>query len=147
MKYEKKQGFTLIEIMLVIALMIIIGGISVPVYQSFQVKNDLDVTAYTTAQTLRRAQALSQAGEGDSAWGVHIESGKVTLFKGGSFALRDVSMDESFEISESITTAGVQEIVYSKLTGEPQSIGNITFGTTNGEMQILSINKKGMIEY
>ncbi|EKD46877.1 MAG: hypothetical protein ACD_67C00030G0002 [uncultured bacterium] len=142
-----KKGFTLIEVMLVLALIVIISGISAPVYQSFQLKNNLDVGVNATVQTLRRAQLLSQSGEGDSNWGVHIESGGATLFKGADYATRETSFDEIFEISEDIVVAGMQNIVYSKLSGEPQTSGNIVLTTSTNETETININSKGMIEY
>lgn len=144
---KNKSGFTLIEIMLVVALMVAIGGISVPVYQTFQVKNDADVAAYTIAQTLRRAQALSQSGTGDSAWGVHIQNGGAILFKGISFAGRDLAYDEVSEISSSIIPSGISDIAFSKLIGEPQTTGSIILTTSNNDIKTITINAKGIIEY
>ena len=145
-KKSKFIGFTLIEIMLVVALIVAIGGISAPVYQSFQVKKNLDVATNGIAQTLRRAQALSQSGVGDASWGVNISSGVVTLFKGVSYASRDTAFDETVEISSSIVLSGVSEIVFSKLLGEPQTTGNIIL-SDNNDTQTITINSKGAIEY
>lgn len=141
------KGFTLIEIMLVIALMVVIGGISAPVYQSFQVKNNLDVASYTVAQTLRRAQVLSQVGASDSPWGVHIESGSATLFKGASYTSRDTLLDEVSEISTNIIPSGISDIIFSKLLGEPQVTGNIILTTSNDDTKTITINAKGTVEY
>ena len=143
---KKCKGFTLIEIMLVVALMIVIGSISVPVYQSFQVKNNLDVATYTIVQTLRRAQVLSQSGVGDETWGVHIESGSAVLFKGANYASRDISTDEVFEISTNIAPTGIADIVFSKLLGEPQTTGDIILTTSNNDTKTITINAKGTVE-
>ncbi len=58
---KKQSGFTLIELMVSLALIMILASISIPVYHSFQTRNDLDIAVSTTAQIIRRAQALSQA--------------------------------------------------------------------------------------
>jgi prepilin-type N-terminal cleavage/methylation domain-containing protein len=142
-----QSGFTLIEIMLVVVVMVVIGGITVPVYQSFQVTNNLDVAAYTVVHTLRRAQGLFPAWLGGSTWGVHIASGNLTLFKGASFAARDSTFDEIAEISTNITPSGITDVVFSKLSGEPQTTGNIMLTTSNNETKTVAINAKGMIEY
>lgn len=133
--------------MLVIALLVAIGGISVPVYQVLQVKNNLDVAAYTVAQTLRRAQVLSQSGTEDSVWGVRVEGGGAILFKGANFAGRDQSFDEVAEISSNIIPSGIQEVTYSKVAGEPQTIGDIVLTTSNNDVKTITINAKGIIEY
>mgnify|MGYP001025979446 FL=1 len=133
--------------MLVIALLVAIGGISVPVYQVLQVKNDLDVAAYTVAQTLRRAQVLSQSGTEDSVWGVRVEEGGVILFKGANFAGRDQSFDEVAEISSNMVLSGIQEVIYSKVVGEPQTTGGIVLTTSNNDVKTITINAKGIVEY
>ena len=146
-KTKNNRGFTLIEIMLVVALIVAIGGISVPVYQAFQVRNNLDMAAYTITQMLRRAQVLAQSGEGDATWGVHIASGSATLFKGASFAGRDTTVDEISEISSDMVSSGVSEIIFSKLLGEPQTTGNVVLTTSNNDTKTITINAKGTIEY
>ncbi len=61
-----RKGFTLPEIMLSLALLTIIGGMTIPLYRTFMIRNDLDIATVSLAQTMRRAQALSQAGDGDT---------------------------------------------------------------------------------
>ncbi|HNX10947.1 MAG TPA: prepilin-type N-terminal cleavage/methylation domain-containing protein, partial [bacterium] len=57
-----RKGFTLVEALLVLALLAIVVAISMPLYQNLQVRTDLNNQANITAQTLRRAQALARAG-------------------------------------------------------------------------------------
>jgi prepilin-type N-terminal cleavage/methylation domain-containing protein len=144
---QKNRGFTFIEILLVISLMSITAGISIPVYQSFQTRNDLDISGVTVAQTLRRAQLLSQASSGDISWGVNIATSSITLFKGISFFNRDVGYDEIFFMPSSISISGLQEIVFDKFTGEPQSIGTTTLTSINNETRSININTKGTVSY
>lgn len=146
-KKNTKNGFTLIEMLLVVALIVAIGTISAPVYQLLQVKNNLTVATYTIAQTLRRAQILSQSGMGDTTWGVHIVSGSVTLFKGASYAGRDTTTDEIFDVPTNITLGGISDIIFSKLSGEPQSYGDITLTSLNNDTKTITINAKGALEY
>lgn len=142
-----QQGFTLMEVLLSIATVAIIAGISVPVYQSFQTRNDLDIATVSVAQTLRRAQLFSQAVAGDASWGVYVTSGSATLFKGDSFAARDNSYDEIFEAPTSLTPSGTPEIVFAKFTGLPQTTGAIIFTSNANETRTTTINAKGMVSY
>lgn len=141
------KGFTLLEILLSIALIALLAGIAAPIYQSFQVRNDLDIAANTVAQTLRRAELLSQAVDGDVSWGVSIQSGSITLFQGVSYAGRNSDFDEIFDMPTSITPSGLQEIVFSRFSGEPQTTGTCTLTSSINEIRTITINEKGTIEY
>ncbi|MEE8131916.1 MAG: type II secretion system protein [Candidatus Paceibacterota bacterium] len=141
------KGFTLIEILLSMALISIIAGMGVPVYQSFQNRNSLDLAVEGFAQSLRRAQALARAVDGDTSWGAYIAPGAITLFQGLSFASRDVGFDELFDISSSISITGLQEVVFLKFSGKPQSIGATILTSPNNETRTITINTEGAIEY
>lgn len=146
-KCKTINGFTLVEILLALALIAFIAGISIPVYQSFQVKNELDNAFGALIQTLRRAQLLSQAVEGDSSWGVYLQSDSLTLFKGTNFAARDTNFDEIFTFQTELTPSGLQEVVFSKFTGLPQATGTIALTTNTGETKSATINEKGTINH
>lgn len=141
------RGFTLLEVLLSLATIAGIAGISMPIYQSFQVRNDLDIAATTMAQSFRRAQVLAKASDGDASWGVHIQSGSITLFKGTSFAARDTTLDEIFVVPTSITPSGVSEIVFAKFTGLPTATGTTTLTSSINETRTITINGKGMVSY
>lgn len=144
---KKDEGFTLIELLLSIAVIAIIAGTGVPVYQSFQNRNDLDIAAVTVAQTLRRAQALAQAVDGDTSWGARAQSGNITLFKGVNYASRDMVYDETFDMPTNIAVSGTQEYVFTKFTGLPQTTGALTLTSVNNELRNIVINSKGKIDY
>jgi len=141
------RGFTLLELLLSVAVIGLLAASSIPVYQSFQIRNDLDITAENTAQSLRRAQLLSQAADGDTSWGVKIQSASLVLFKGASYAVRDTTFDEEFAIPTSITPSGVSEVVFTKFTGLPQVSGTINFNSNINETRTVTLNSKGMVSY
>jgi hypothetical protein len=133
--------------LLSIAVITIIAGISIPIYQTFQVRNDLDLSASTIAQTARRAQFLAQASDGDSNWSVHVASGSIVLYKGSAFAARDLSVDETFDLPKSLTPTGASDITYQKFTGMPQATGTILLTSNANETRTILINAKGMVSY
>ena len=140
------RGFTLIEVLLSISILSIIAGLSIPVYQSFLARNDLSNSAESTASALRRANSYARGVKDDSTWGVKVQSSAITLFKGASFASRDTTYDESVSMP-GITAAGMDEILFTKLTGVPSANGTITLTTTNNETRTVTLNAQGMVAY
>jgi len=147
MYLSHNTGFTLIEIMLSLAIISLIAATGIPIFQSFQNRNELDIATVTFAQSLRRAQILSRASDGDTSWGMYVQPGDITLFKGLSYVGRDNTFDEVFTIPISIVASGTQEYVFSRFTGLPQSVGSLTFTSVNNETRIITINTKGTISY
>jgi len=140
------KGFTLIEVVLSIAIIVVIFGIAAPVYQDYQIRNGVDISVNTIAENLRRAQILSMAVDGDSNWGVNILNNEITLFRGVNFATRDVIFDEVSEILPVISHSGLNEIVFSKLNGLPNTTGVINLSTSSN-VRTISINEKGILTY
>ncbi len=147
-KVSNNKGFTLIEAMLSLTLVAIISVSSISSYVYFQNKNELDVTVDITVQTARRAQILSQAMAQDSKWGVSMKSNIITLFKGEDYTNRDIEYDEIFDIAPIIEPYGVTEVVFTKLYGEPETVGTLIIKNTNtNETRTININEKGIFDY
>lgn len=143
------RGFTLIELILVIALMTVIGGMSVPFFQSFQVSTDLATYADTVNRTLRRAQAQAIAGQNTDSWGVYFDTSNnvVTLFIGEDYASRDQSFDQSetFTSGFTITTDFGDEVYFDIFSGNPSTAGAVTLTSDVNDEKIISVNSLGII--
>jgi len=140
-------GFTLIELMLVVAIFAILSSGSIIFYQKFYSKNNINVAANTIVQTIRRAQVLSRAMSGNENWGVYAGSGQVLLFRGNSSTTRNSSFDEEFELPGNILTDGNVEIIFNKFSGEPNVSGTINLTSNTDESITITINSKGMVGY
>lgn len=140
------KGFTLLEVILVTAVITVLAAIAVPVYSRLQVRNNLDVATNTSVQTLKRAQLLAQAVDGDSSWGIKLQQSNITMFKGVSFDVRDTNFDEVYTFS-GVTPSGVSEVVFSKLLGTPNATGILTLTSSDNEIQTITIGSYGQLEY
>ena len=146
LRKSSQSGFTIIELLLVISIMTIIGAVFLPVSIDYQQRNDLDVATTTFAQSVRRAQQMSMSGEGDSQWGVNMITGNIVIFKGNTYASRDINFDENYSISTSIANSGQTEYDFAKTTGAPAQVGIVTF--VNGSYQkTVSVNAYGIVNY
>ncbi len=146
MKSENKRnkGFSLPEILLVIALMAVVAGILSVFDRVFLVRNDLEITREVVVQSVRQAQMSAQANEGDSEWGIKLNSGEIVVFQGSSYEGRDPEFDEIFETTSSINFSGVDEIVFAKMTGLPNTTGEIIMNSDIDESKIVTVNSRGI---
>ncbi len=140
------QGFSLVEIIIVIGIIALLGGISTSVYNSFKAHENLEIATTGVVEAIRHAQGNSQVGKGDSVWGVKILSDSVLIFKGSSYTSRDSSADQLLHFSGGVVASGLSEIVFAKLVGSTSDIGTIILTNSYGTKNIY-INEKGTLTY
>jgi prepilin-type N-terminal cleavage/methylation domain-containing protein len=143
----REHGFTLMEMLLSITIIGLLAGLSVPVYESFVRRNDLDLTAQQLAASVRRASTYARSVRQDDAWGVRVQSSTVTLFKGTNFATRNTAFDETFSIPASVTPSGLTEVQFTKLHAAPTTTGNITLTSNTNSTKVITINAKATVDY
>jgi prepilin-type N-terminal cleavage/methylation domain-containing protein len=141
------HGFTLIEVLLSVTIITMLGTISLPVYASFQDRNNLQLTTESIANMLRRAQTYTRSVSGDSQWGVEIQSTSATLFKGAVFATRNTAFDETTAIPTTIAVSGLTEVLFAKFSAAPSATGTITLTSNANNTRAVGINAKGMVDY
>ncbi len=144
---RNNRGFSLFEVFFCVAVIAVLAAIAAPIYQSFQIRNGLAISAATANQAIRRAKVLSEAVYGDSSWGVKIQPGSIVVFKGSAYASRDSGYDEVFDMSPTVTASGIEEIVFSKLAGLPSATGAIILTSSNNETKTITVNEKGAVFY
>ena len=135
---------TLLELLLAVSMLGILAALSIPVSTALFVRNDLRLAAVSAAQSIRRAQGLSQASDADASWGVSVQPEAIILFQGSSFASRNTQFDEITPLSSPISMNGLTEVVFDRGTGTPQSTGTLTMSNAN-ETTAMTLNAKGMV--
>lgn len=144
--FAGRQGFTLLELLLAVAMVTVLAGIGAPVAIRAQTRNDLDAAVTVWVSTLRRSEVRAAAVDGDSQWGGHIQNGSITLFKGVSYAARDTNFDEVFTLPITISIGGTNEVVMSKLSGYPAAVGTTTL-SAGADSAAVTINSRGMVQW
>lgn len=144
---NNKNGFTLIELILVISLIALLSGLSLSVFSRTQTKNDLNVAISSFASISRNAQIKARLSIQDDGWGVKIEQSKITLFKGNNFMSRDQSQDQITKISPNISISGINELSFAKITGLPSTSGTIVISELYGQDFNINIANNGVINY
>ncbi|MBI2444722.1 MAG: prepilin-type N-terminal cleavage/methylation domain-containing protein [Candidatus Magasanikbacteria bacterium] len=143
----RARGFSLVELMLTVALIALLAGITLPVYRSYQTNSDRQRVAASLASRLRRAQTLATAVAGDSSWGVAVATGTITVFKGVDYANREAAFDEITDLPRQLTFSGLSEVVFARFSGAPLTTGEIRLTSSDGGAVSLTINSQGMISY
>ncbi|MFA6552960.1 MAG: GspH/FimT family pseudopilin [Patescibacteria group bacterium] len=150
MRQEQHQnragGFSLIELLIVIGVLVLVAGLSIPFYQSFQVSSNLDNTTGEVTSALRRVQGMAMGSQQWSPWGIHLESRRYILFAGAAYAAGDPT-NEVFTIPQNITisTTTGTDIIFSRVKGETSNTGTVTLRSSNNESSTLTINSQGII--
>jgi prepilin-type N-terminal cleavage/methylation domain-containing protein len=145
-KKHTTKGFSLVEVIVVLGIVAILTTTVMSVYKNLNTQNEIILTAQSVVHSLRSAQVHARASASDSSWGVYVESGMVTVYKGAEYTVRDDSFDKEISFPESTTFSGLNEISFLKFTGLPQVDGVMTLTNSNESIDII-VNEKGMISY
>jgi len=153
------RGFTITELLIVIAVGIILTASAIPIYGNFAAKAHLNESATQLVQTLRTAREYSVSRYNDSAWGVFIDINLMSddgyiLYQGDSYATRDVSYDREFNLDYSLFFINVDfvltganiDINFSKGLGKPNNIGSIVMDQGVDGSKTIIVNSLGLIE-
>jgi prepilin-type N-terminal cleavage/methylation domain-containing protein len=155
--YKNKFGFTIVEIILVVALFALLS--------SFVGLNALRVQTHNTvvstveafvadmkAQQVRAIAGDSQGQATSQEWGIHFESDRYVLFRGSTYLSSDpgnfaVDIEAPLAISWTLPT---QDLVFQKISGEVDNFvggsDTITFThAASGEARTISFNRYGVI--
>ena len=140
--FSSQRGFTLIEIVIAIAIVIMLGSISLTSFRASRNVRDLSTSAQNVLETIRRAQSKTLAGENDSSWGVHIQSDRIILFEGINFSAstntQNYPLPPSIHITN-ISLNGGNDIIFKRITGETDNIGTFILNVISSPEHSFSV--------
>lgn len=143
---RRVQAFTLMELLLVISLVGMIFGFSVPFYKDYQYRHNLQSSLMLTKRAVYSAQSFAQGVKQDSEWGVKLLPSRAVIFKGASYTNRDTLEDVELIFPVNVYISGtVDEIIFEKVSGNTLNTGTIQLQISN-EVRTIQINEKGIME-
>ena len=157
-KNKLQKGFTLVELIISIALIAIIAGISFSNLGGHQKKLEVDLEAENIVAYLRETRNRAIAGQDNSSWGIHfvnVSNGDdyYNLFKGLTFSTSAIVETRFLSKKIQFLIPAINEnvdVVFLKSSGELSSSEKIIIlqSIINPEItSTIEINKLGQINY
>jgi type IV fimbrial biogenesis protein FimT len=139
MKSLFKKGFTLVEMLVVLAIIAILLLIAIPQFNKFRQAEVLNAASRDVLSSLEKARSNTLSSVNSSEYGVHFQSDQVIIFKGLTYSVGAVT-NESISISEpasitNVTLGGVSgstgNVYFNRLYGAPSTTGTVTISTSS----------------
>jgi len=140
------------EILIVIAIIGILIAISVTVFKRFNSLERISKDAELVVEVIRQARSRTVASEGAQVYGVHFESGSVTLFTGSTYSAGALDnqvylLTVPNTISTITLSGGGSDVLFARLTGEATKNGTITLTSPQTpRTKVVTIYKTGLVE-
>jgi len=149
----KQKGFTIIELVLVLTIIVVLIGLSVGYYMNSQIRMDVNSEASNVVHYLRLTQSNAASGLNNSKHGIHFESGYYVIFKGNSYdpnstANFRINLPSTMIINNMALNGGGHDVIFSKTDGTTTNYGSISVYSAkiNKAVQI-TISQIGTINY
>lgn len=150
------RGFTLMEVLIVLTIIVITIVGSTALYKSLQTSGQLNEQTSAIIQALRTAQFRALEGIGDTSHGVYFDNNaqgddRLIVYQGDSYASRNPASDsiEVFPSSVSLTlslSTSTPEIIFARQTGIPSASGTVILTLTGHGSRSIVVNRLGMVE-
>lgn len=135
------KGFSLIELLLVVALVSILAGSASPFLSNFLLRNQVEVTYNQVLGTIKKAQSNAMDNKNGATWGACLTENKIRFFQGNCTT---PSIAEDFSVPSSITITGFSSVTFSPHRGEPSTPLTININSQL-KNKIINLNAAGGI--
>jgi len=129
------KGFTLIEVIIVVAILVVLMSVSVASWVLIQQKSNIDSASDEFAGVVKLAQNETVNSKQDAEFGVYVDAQsaphKYILFRGASYAARQASFDRTYILPKiveffAVNLGGGNEVVFKKVTGATDQPGSVS---------------------
>ncbi len=148
-----RKAFTLMEVMIVIALMLLISSISLGVFRNILSRQKVEKDAEGAYTYLQRARNQTLVGEGGFQYGVSFATTSMTLFKGTSYTPGDPNLVIFTLLNNSVIqnvnlTGGTHQVYFNKISGKPSATGTVEVvsKTDSSIKEVIIIHATGLTE-
>lgn len=126
----QKKGFTALEILMVISIMMILVAIIISPFAAFRNSKVLDTASEETLALLSEARGNTLSAKDGYQYGVHFDAAQVVLYRGATYSSSDVNnkavvLDSALEVSSIALVGGGTEVLFDKLTGKTSQSGSV----------------------
>lgn len=141
-------GFTLAELLISIAILVLLVGLSVKSFANFSHVKGLNVSATVLAEALRDARSRTLASVDASQYGVKIDADRFTLFKGSVFSSSTPENQTVVFVGSVMASTSINTVLFSRVTGSSSASGTIdlylpqAFG---GEIKEITVQTTGLV--
>lgn len=150
----KVRGFTLIEILVSTAIIVLVGSITVSVFSSFNRERSLMKDVAEVAALIEEARALTLSSKDRSSFGVRFEADRAIRFQGtayveGAASNVTVLLGPSTTISSISLSGGGNDVVFEKLTGDATRTGSVTIALLKdpSRTKVIQIFGTGIVQW
>ena len=133
---------TIVEVILVVAIVTIIGASTTPFISNFIARNNHETTVDKLVSSIRKAQNYSMNGRDGVIWGICLSGNNIRLYRGSCVS---PTFSENFSVPGTVTLTGLNDTTFSSLRGEPNGSLNITITSNLGSNTII-VNSAGGID-
>ncbi len=125
-----KKGFTMLEIVVVVAIVMILASVIITSFSKFRNNKVLDTGVENTLSVLAKARGNTLSSKNAYQYGVHFEASQAVLFRGATYNSSDTNnevapLDNALEISSVSLTGGGSDVLFDRLTGKTSMDGTV----------------------
>ncbi len=141
MKNSNKKAFTLIEMLVVLAIIGILAALSVPYSISYLNGVKHSKSLDQTISLMRKAQSYAMNDKSGGPWGICLSNGQIKLYGGSCNA---PTYQNVYTIPGNTEITGLSDIEFENNTGNPDSETTILIHTGRFKNTITINNVGGM---
>lgn len=132
----KNKGFTIIELVIVMAIIGILSAMIITPFAAFRNSKVLDTASEETLALLSEARGNTLSGKDGYQYGVHFETSKIVLYRGATYSSTDVNnktvlLDNALEVSSITLAGGGVDVLFDQLSGKTTKSGTVVIRAKN----------------